>query len=317
MILAHWTFDPLVVICVLVSLVHARGVVRRRAAICSSGRAWRPWGYQALIFQAGLLLLVLALASPVEYWAERYLWVHMVQHVLLGLLAPPLLVIGAPLVPLLRGLPKPMRRRAGRVLGWGRRAGGRAALWRRLLAAPLPWVVLFNLNMVFWHLPGPYDLTIRDTAIRFYLEHLSFVVLGLAFWMQICGSYPFRPALHPRTRAGVEVATNAVMWVVAMALVLFSHDLYSVYAGLPHQVLSQQADQQIGGGILWICGEFSLVPSGYVNVITWLREELTTPDFTLQQLMSQRRWSAIGTGPGAQPRPSEPAPGSSVEAHRE
>jgi cytochrome c oxidase assembly factor CtaG len=303
-ITAHWTLDPLVVVCAVVAVVHARGLARWRRAVLAAGRDWRRWRYQALIFYAGMLLLVVALASPLEYWSQTYLWIHMLQHIILGLGAPPLIVIGAPWVPLLRGLPGPLERGVGRLLGWGRRPGGGVAAWRRVAASPLLWVAAFNLDMVFWHLPGPFDLSVRNTAIRIFVEHVSFVGFGLGFWLQICGSYPFRPALHPRLRVGAELVTNIVMWLVAMSLVLFSHDVYSVYSHVHGKLLSQGADQQIAGGILWVCGEFSLIPSGYVNVVAWLREEVAAHDIVVQGLASRRRWS----GPAWADRPSPPSP---------
>ncbi len=309
MITAHWTLDPLVVVCAVVAVVHARGLLRRRRAVLAAGRAWSPWRNQAVIFYAGLVLLVAAVASPIQYWAQSYLWVHMVQHLVLGLGAPPLIVIGAPWVPLLRGLPAPVERAVGRALGWGRGSGGRVAGWRRLGASPLLWVVAFNLDMVFWHIPVFFDLSVRNSAVQVFLEHLSFVVLGLAFWLQICGSYPFRPVLHPRLRVGAEIATNAVMWLVAMTLVLFSHDVYSVYAHVHGHLLSQEADQQIAGGILWICGEFSLIPSGYVNVVAWLREETAYSDDVVAGLVSRRRWA----GPAWADRPAPPRPAAKSE----
>ena len=76
----------------------------------------RPWIGQALIFWAGLVVLLLAVVSPVDYWSDTYLSAHVVQHILLAFVAPPLIVLGAPWVPLLARLPQPVARGYGRVV---------------------------------------------------------------------------------------------------------------------------------------------------------------------------------------------------------
>src|SRR5262245_3492680 len=103
--LRSWPFDPwLVVALLLTAVVYARGWLRlrRRDAL-----RWR-WGQLTAIL-GGLVALFLALASPVEPFASLLLQVHMLQHLLLMMVAPPLLWLGAPFLPLLRGLPRPVR----------------------------------------------------------------------------------------------------------------------------------------------------------------------------------------------------------------
>src|SRR5665213_4423149 len=85
-------------------------------ALAKSGRPTRPWIGQAFIFWGGLVVLLLAVVSPIDYWSDTYLTAHVVQHILLAFVAPPLLVIGAPWVPLLRGLPGPVARAYGALL---------------------------------------------------------------------------------------------------------------------------------------------------------------------------------------------------------
>jgi len=201
---------------------------------------------------------------------------------LLSFVAAPLIVLGAPWLPLLRGMPPPVRRAFGRLAQstQDRRSGPAegmavgATVLRRArtaLSRPMTSVVLFNVTMVFWHLPGPFDLALRNDDVHIWLEHGTFLGLGVALWLQVFGSYPLRPLLDGPRRVFVLVGTNAVMVGVAMTLVMFTHDLYPWYAA-GHTLAQQDADQQIAGSILWVCGEITFLPSILLTVAAWLRE---------------------------------------------
>jgi len=235
---------------------------------------------------------MVAIASPIDYWSDQYLTAHVIQHILLSFVAAPLIVLGAPWLPVLRGLPAPMRRGFGRLAqktqatqktqsghGSGPASGPVAAPargLRYLLSRPLTSVLLFNVTMVFWHLPGPFDLALRNDSVHIWLEHGSFFGLGIALWLQVFGSYPLRPLLDGPRRVLVLVGTNAVMVLVAMTLVMFTHDLYPWYAQ-GHTLAQQDADQQIAGSILWVCGEITFLPSILFTVTAWLRERGPAP----------------------------------------
>jgi len=275
----HWSFDPFIVVIAVVATVHGRGLRKHLHAIARSGRSTRTWIGQAFIWWAGLVVLLLAVVSPVDYWSDTYLSAHVVQHILLAFVAPPLIVLGAPWVPLLRGLPRPLARLYGRLL---RRTRGRrpvadrpfwhaAAAVRRVAAKPYTPVVFFNVDMLIWHLPGPFDLAAGNQTVHIWLEHGSFFGLGVCLWLQVFGSYPFRPALAPVGRVAALIASNAVMVVIAMTMVMFAHDLYPWYAS--RGASAQAADQQIAGAILWVCGEVTFLPSILYTVTKWLDDD--------------------------------------------
>ena len=275
-ILQHWSLDPFLLVITAVVVVHARGLRRHLHAIARAGRSSRPWIGQAVLWWTGLVVLMLAVVSPVDYWSDTYLSAHVVQHILLAFVAPPLVVLGAPWVPLLRGLPRPVARGYGRLLQRtrGRRRPAPVPAWRwasgvRAFAAR-PWipVVAFNLVMIFWHLPGPFDLAASNAMVHIWLAHGAFFGLGVCLWLQVFGSYPFRPALAPPGRVLALVATNAVMVLIAMTMVMFTHDLYPWYATT--DAAAQAADQQIAGAILWVCGEVTFLPSILYTVTRWL-----------------------------------------------
>ena len=278
LVLQHWSFDPFLLGVAIVALVHARGLSRRLRAIARTGRPLRPWLVQALLWWGGLLVLVLAVVSPVDYWSETYLTAHVVQHLMLAFIAPVLVVLGAPWLPLLRGLPRPVARGYGRLLQRIHADVPGGPAWRAVATVVAvgarPWtsVMAFNVVMVFWHLPGPFDLAESSEAVHIWLVHGAFFGLGLALWLQVFESRPFRPVLAPPGRLLALVTTNATMVVIAMTLVMFSHDVYPWYAAVVSPEV-QSADQQVGGGILWVCGEVTFLPAILFTVARWMDDQ--------------------------------------------
>ena len=119
-VLDNWSFDPFAIVVASWSFC-----TRWVWPICGVGRCRRgpPASPALLLFYAGLGMLLLAIMSPIDYWAGRYFFVHMIEHILIGFFAPILIVLGAPWLPLLHGLPVGVRRRAGRALLLGRMVG--------------------------------------------------------------------------------------------------------------------------------------------------------------------------------------------------
>jgi putative membrane protein len=255
----HWAFDPFIVVAAVLVIWHEIGLAR--LARRSRPERTRQRRVRSLLFYAGLAVLLVAVCSPVDYWADYYFFVHMFQHLLLMFAAPTLIVAGAPWQPLLDALPG----RSGRAVTAGVMRGGWAAPLRAaggFLLNPLVSIGLFNAAMVAWHVPVLFDLAQRNDLVHIWLMHGSFFVTGVLFWLQFVPSPPVRPRLSPVGQAAGLFASNVVMWILAMSLGLFSTvSWYSVYNHLPGITLPPLADQQIGGGILWVCGDFWAVPA--------------------------------------------------------
>ncbi len=255
----HWSFDPFGIVALIVTGWHEIGLWR--LAHRSRPERTRERRLRSLWFYAGLVLLLLAVESPIDYWASDYFFVHMVQHLLLMFAASSLIVAGAPWQPLLDALPG----RSGRSVTRGVLAGGWSRPLRALGALVLrPWVAvfLFNAVMIFWHLPGHYDLGERNEAVHIWLMHGSFFAAGVLFWLQFIPSPPFRRRMPLLSQAGALLLTNVIMIGLAMSLsILASGPVYSVYAHVPGVTLPPFADQQIGAAILWVCGDFWAMPS--------------------------------------------------------
>ncbi|MBV9772379.1 MAG: cytochrome c oxidase assembly protein, partial [Gemmatimonadetes bacterium] len=171
-----WSLEPGIVLPLLLSgWLYARGV--RRLWRAGAGRGIRRW--EAGCYAAGWATLALALVSPLHPLGEVLFSAHMVQHELLMAVAAPLLVLGRPLIPFLWAVPIGWRRALGRWAKGGAVRGG----WRAL-TAPFPAWLLHAAALWLWHLPGPYQATLRSDLVH-TLQHASFLGTALLFWWTV------------------------------------------------------------------------------------------------------------------------------------
>ena len=295
-ILDNWSFDPFIIVVAVVVAWHEIGLAR--LARRSRPERTRERRIRSLWFYAGLLVLLIAVVSPVDYWSDSYFMVHMVQHLLLMFAAPSLVVAGAPGQPLLDALPG----RSGQAVTREVLAGGWSrplrAVWR-FLTGPVVAVVLFNLVMVVWHIPAAFDLAQNNQLVHIWLMHASFFLAGVLFWLQFIPSPPFRSRMPLLGRAAALLATNVVMIFIAMTLSIFaSHSVYPAYDHVPGVTLPAYADQQIGAAILWVCGDFWALPTMIITIRKLLNDE-TGVGTALDRLVSRgsraatsRSWTA-------------------------
>jgi len=307
-ITGHWSFDPFLILAIAVTVWHEVGL--QRLARRSRPERTRERRLRSVWFYAGLVVLLLAVESPIDYWADDYFFVHMIQHLLLMFAAPTLIVAGAPWQPLLAALPG----RSGQRVTRGVLAGGWSRPLRALGGLVLrPWVSvgLFNFVMIFWHLPGPYDLAENNQAVHIWLMHGSFFAAGVLFWLQFIPSPPFRRRMPLLSRALALVMTNVIMIGIAMSLsVLASGSVYSVYDHIPGVTLPPFADQQLGAAILWVCGDFWAIPAMIV-IIRQMLETEGSMSGALDRILNRGTVQAGFSGPNgvrglkgwSQPRP--------------
>ena len=210
------------------------------------GRSRRERGWRAEAFYAGLVAAVVATQPPLDGLADRSFSAHMVQHLLLQAVAPPLLVLGAPWLPVWRMLPSGVRRRLALASG----AAPVKVLARTLGRPPVGWL-LFLGAIALSHLPAIFDLALRDPLFH-ETEHALFLGLGLLFWSRALDSPPFRARLRPPQAALYFATAIAAESVLALAILQARSPLYAPYAAEGHRPggLTALADQQLGGAVM-------------------------------------------------------------------
>jgi putative membrane protein len=242
---------------------------RRRMA---GGRHRREGRWRAQAFYAGLVALVLAIEPPLDDLANRLFWMHMVQHMLLQLVAPALIVLGAPWLPVWRMFPLGARRR---LADWLVRSKGASPLRliARTLGHPLVAWTLFIGAIAVSHLPGVFDLALRDATFH-EGEHALFFALGLLFWSRAFDSPPYHARLRPP--GAVVYFAGAMVAESLLALVIMgAHSpLYRPYAVLDPRPegLSALTDQQYGGAFMFEPGSLPLLIAFLWSVRRWARE---------------------------------------------
>ena len=267
-VLAYWPFEPVVLIGVelagVLYVIGGLGLSRSRQG--SAGR-WRE-----LAFWLGLLTILVALQSPIDILARQLFWVHMVQHLLLMVVAAPLLALASPWTRMWRALPLRLRRAVARPLFLQPRLAWLRAVYHQVSRPSVIWV-LAAANLWLWHLPALYNLTLSNHLVH-HLEHTLFLVLGIAFWAQLIDQRPFRAPLGTLERAGYVFLAMVQSWGLAGVLSFATVPFYS-YALLPSRPggISALTDQQLAGGMMWVPGAITYSIALIVFLFRWLAEE--------------------------------------------
>jgi putative membrane protein len=257
-----WTWSAAAPLAVA-ALAYGRGVrtLWRRAG---TGRGVRHW--QAGAFTLGLMVLGLALVSPLDALGGVLFSAHMVQHMLLVGVAAPLLVLGRPVVPLLWALP----------LAAVRLLGGR---WQHAAAPRKAWAVLTRLALVWalhaaalwtWHLPGLYQAALADGGIHL-AEHAVLLGTALLFWWRVV--HPGGQAAAAYGTSSVAVFTMALQGGLLGALMTFARvPWYPAYGSTALAWgISPLQDQQLAGMVMWAPAGLIYLAATLALLSAWLR----------------------------------------------
>ena len=235
-----WNGDPIILLSLLLGgWVYAAGVweLQQRTGGWRSALTWR-----AVSFAAGLFTLFLALISPLDALATALFSAHMIQHTLLIVIAPPLLVFGVSPAPFLRAFPQSVQRKLGQ---WWHKIGWLKPAWHTLTQLPVAWV-LSTLVLWVWHAPRLYQAALQNETLQ-TLEHLSFLGTSLLFWQAVTGLRRGDPGI-------LALFTMALQSGLLGALLTFAPTpLYEAYASTTRAwSLTSLEDQQLAGAIMWI-----------------------------------------------------------------
>ncbi|HST25928.1 MAG TPA: cytochrome c oxidase assembly protein [Gaiellaceae bacterium] len=265
----NWLLDPGLLSSLVVAgaLLYALGLRRRLA----TGRRRAELLRRTTLLAAALILLDVVLSPAFDRYADESLTMHMLQHVVLMTVVPPLVVLAAPWLTAWRAIPLDARRSiAHGVL----RLPGLLRRGLRGLVSPLPAFVLINADLGLWHVPWLYDLTLSNTVVH-GVEHTSFLVFGTLFWIPILGSPPLHARLGWLQRAVYATAGAAAGWILALVLAFAAAPLYPAYAALPHRLggLSAIGDQQLAAGVMLGIGSLPFTIAVFVFIYRWLDSE--------------------------------------------
>jgi cytochrome c oxidase assembly factor CtaG len=244
--LRSWPLAPWLTASLLLSgAIYIRGwfLLRHRDAC-----RWRL--KQLAAFMGGLMAIFLALASPVEPFASLLLQVHMTQHLFLTMVAPPFLWLGSPLIPVLQGLPEPIRTYWIAPLIRSRTI----RRWFRGITHPLVALPVFIATTWLWHVPAFYDIALRSTGWH-YVQHICFMVTGLLFWYPVVRPHPSRPRWSSWLLFPYLILADVQNTVLSALLTFSDRVLYVPYAEAPRiGGLSALADQSAAGVLMWVPG---------------------------------------------------------------
>jgi cytochrome c oxidase assembly factor CtaG len=252
--LTAWNWEPSIIIgtALIVGLyLYGIGPLRRKYQLATEVKRG-----QVVAFLLGVFIMFLALVSPLDELGDSYLFsAHMVQHLFITLVGPPLLLIGTPawlLQPLLR-----------------KRA---VFLIARVLTFPALAFLLYNADFWLWHAPPLYNATLENQGVHI-LEHVTFIVFGILNWWPI-----FSPSEElPRLSLGGQILYIFLTGMPTVALgagLTFFPPLYAPYLAAPRiWGLSAAVDQQLGGLIMWIPGNIFYIVIVSIIFIQWMQKQ--------------------------------------------
>jgi putative membrane protein len=249
---------PVTLALIFSALVYSRGWFHLRRTYPSAISVWRSGA-----FMSGLLLIWIALGSPLGAFDDDLLTVHMLQHILLMAVAPPLILLGAPALPLLHGLPRRfVRTTLADFLRWPllQEAG-------RTVTHPVFGWLSATLALVIWHIPTLFELGLRSDNIH-EVEHACFFLTGLLFWWPIIQPWP-SVARFPRWCIPLYLFLATLPCDALSAFLTFcDRVVYPSYlSASPPFKISPLVDQETAGAIMWVCVTFIyLVPAVIVTV---------------------------------------------------
>jgi cytochrome c oxidase assembly factor CtaG len=258
-ILDDWSLPlPLTLSIAVLALVYLVGWLRIRRTRPRQFPIWRLYS-----FELGMLVLWGAIGSPMDGLADALLSAHMVEHLLLMSAVPPLVLLGAPVVPLLRGLPHWVVRVVLRPflrMSWLRRSA-------HFILRPVPAWLAMNVTLLAWHIPAAYDFALKNE--RWHdIEHLCFLFTSMLFWWYLLQPWPAKKQRRGWIMLPYLVGADLVNTALSASLAFCGRPVYRYYITNPNPFgVSLVDDQVLGAVIMWIFGSIAfLVPAMLITM---------------------------------------------------
>jgi cytochrome c oxidase assembly factor CtaG len=266
--LTAWEFDSAPTVGVglagLLYLMALRGLRSAHPERASRARAGKSRGHPAA-FAVGLLVLLVAIDGPPDSLSDSSFSAHMVQHLLIQLVAAPLLLLGAPLTLLLQANPRWLPRRTLARALRSRPVG--------VVSHPVVAFTLFAAVMVGSHLTPIYNLALEREWVH-QVEHVIYLCTALLFWWPAIGVDPGPHRLAHPGRVLYLLLIMPVMAFLGVAIISTGRVLYPYYAAHPPPwEATPLSDQGLAGALMWISGMLIITPALAVAVLRWLDQD--------------------------------------------
>jgi putative membrane protein len=258
--LARWVLEPAALVPIaLAAALYAGGVRRVRR------HGGRVEGTRVAAFAAGLVTLLVALASPIDAYADASFTTHMVQHLLLSMVAPPLLALGAPITLALRAASPATRRRLLLPALRSRAAS--------LLTRPVVGWLAFAATPYVIHLSPWFGAALRNDAVH-ALEHAAWLVVALVYWWPIVGVDPSPHRMSEPAKLLSLFLSMPAQAFLALALLSAHAPLYPAYRDLPPPWGPRAVDDQRTAAVtMWVVGNLILVGAMLLAAARWSRTD--------------------------------------------
>ena len=242
----------------IVAIVYWLGWSRIRKTRPALFPTWR-----LVCFLTGIASIIVAIASPLDTLSDRLLFLHMTQHLVLMSIAPPLIVLAAPTVPILRGLPCWFVRT---ILGPLIRTSWLRQFFKSLVSPGVAWM-LMNVVFIGWHIPSAYELALRSQRWH-NLEHASFLFLSILFWWPVIRPWPSHYSGSRWLLLPYLLAADIINTALSALLCFSGRVLYPSYADQPRLFgIDALADQASAGALMWVFGSMIfLIPATIITL---------------------------------------------------
>jgi cytochrome c oxidase assembly factor CtaG len=225
-------------------------------------------GGRLAAFLGGIIAIGAALESPLHTLGAQLLQAHMVQHLLLLMVAPPLIWLGIPLLPMLQGLPtRLLHTWVGPLFAWPPLT--RSFRW--LVRPPVAWMVFVGSTWA-WHTPALYERALASEGWH-YAQHACFLITALAFWWPVVQPWPSRPVVPPWSIVFYLILADLQNTVLSAWLVFAERPIYAPYSAVPRLwQISALDDQAAAGAIMWVPGSVA-----FLLPVVWIVGQMLSP----------------------------------------